>query len=183
MAIEQESDIALIQRMAKKDMRAMETFYRRHENSVYRFCLKKLGNEADANEIVNKAMLEAWRSSGKFEGRSKVTTWLFSIAHFRIIDLLRTKKQDTVDIDEEHDLADDIEIDAETWNAQLKRHILSCLKTLKRERQQMMELLFFQDASYEEIASILDCPKGTIKSRVFHAKKSMKICLEPHNHV
>jgi len=175
-----DDDILLIDRISKKDMRAMEVFYRRHQNGLYRFCVKKIGNEADANDIVNKVMMEAWNSADRFEGRSKVSTWLFSIANFRIIDLLRSKKQETVDIDDEYDLADDIELDAETWEDQLRQYILSCLKTLKADYQQMMELIFFQDAAYEEVAAILNCPNGTIKSRVFHAKKALKRCLEPH---
>ena len=172
-------DTVLLERIKHKDSDALEIFYRRHENLVYRFSLKKLDNTFDASDIVNTVMLEVWNTAHRFEGRSKVTTWLVSIANFRIIDLLRKRKHNEVDINETSDIADentDMQNVVET--AQKRNFIDHCLKKLKGEQQQAMELLFFSEFSYSDISEALACPVGTVKSRIYHAKLALKKCLE-----
>lgn len=173
-------DIDLVKRIGSKEMAAMEALYRRHENIVYRFALKKLNNEFEAAEIVNTVMLEVWNSAARFEGRSKVTTWLIGIAHHRIIDLMRKRKQNHVAFDEIEPIADetdDADMHKVVFAAQTREFINRCLDKLRGEHKQVMELLFFQEFSYEEIAESMACSIGTIKSRIFNARKQLKQCL------
>lgn len=172
-------DEILLKRIGKKEMAAMETFYRRYENLLFRFALKKLNHEIEAAEIVNTVMLEVWNNAS-FEGRSKVSTWLMGIANFRIIDLLRKRKKNHVDIEEiKHKADENNEIDMHkvVAAAQTRDFIEYCLHKLSTQHKQVMELLFFQESSYEEIAESMTCSIGTVKSRIFHAKKQLKQCL------
>lgn len=174
-------DIALLKRISDKEMVAMESFYRRHENSVYRFALKKLNNEFEAAEIVNTVMLEVWNSAARFEGRSKVLTWLIGIAHHRIIDLMRKRKQNHVTVDDAEpilDETDDADMEKIVFAAQTRDVINHCLNKLSGDHKQIIEMLFYQEATYQEMAESIGCSVGTIKSRVHHAKKSIKHCLE-----
>lgn len=172
-------EIALLEGIKQKKMASMEAFYRLHENFIYRFSLKKLNNEFDASDIVNTVMLEVWNTAHRFEGRSKVTTWLIGIANHRIIDLLRKRKQGEVDIDEAVNISDEsIDMQKVIEISQTRRFIDYCMDKLSGDHKQVMLLLFFNEASYEEISEALECPIGTIKSRLYHAKLLLKKCLE-----
>lgn len=174
-------DIQLLNGIKSKDMAAMEGFYRRHENLIYRFALKKLNNEFDASDIVNTVMMEVWNTADRFEGRSKVSTWLVGIASHRIIDLIRKRKADHVDIDEVEPIPDtSAESDMQKVLAasQTRRFIDDCLAKLSGDHKQVLQLLFFQEANYEDIAQALACSLGTVKSRIYHAKQLLKKCLE-----
>lgn len=179
MSIEHQlSDEELLKRIANKEMTAIEQLYRRHENALYRFALTKLGNEADAADIVNTVLIEVWNTALRFEFRSKVSTWMFGIANHRIIDLLRKRRADHEDDFSLVDISDSApEMTAVLSAAQDKATLNYCLSKLKPEHKQAIELLFFRDCSYEEIGEIMDCAKGTIKSRVHHAKLTLKECL------
>ncbi len=177
----EQDDVALLKRIGDKEMAAVEILYRRYENIIYRFAIKKLNNEFDAAEIVNTVMLEVWNTAARFEGRSKVSTWLIGIAHHRIIDLIRKQKPNHVAIDEIDPIVDEknsIDMHKVVSAAQTRRFIDDCLRKLSGEHKQVMELLFFQEATYEEIAESMVCSTGTIKSRIYHAKKLLKKCLE-----
>ena len=172
-------DSQLLRRVGEKDTTAMELFYRRYEALVYRFAFKKLNSEFEAAEIVNTVMLEVWNHP-TFEGRSKVSTWLMSITHHRVIDLLRKRKPDHIDIDsiphaEELKAAYDLQqiISSE----QTLEMVGECLQKLNGDQKQVLELLFFQEASYNEIAESMNSSVGTVKSRIHHAKKLLKLCL------
>jgi len=82
---------ALIYQMAQGDEAALTEFYQIFEARVYAFVKKKLNDPADAADLLNTVMLEIWKSASRFEGRSRVTTWVFGIAHNRVIDRLRSK--------------------------------------------------------------------------------------------
>jgi RNA polymerase sigma-70 factor, ECF subfamily len=177
----QNEDIALLERIGNQDMLAMETFYRQYENCVYRFALKKLGNEFESAEIVNTVMLEVWNTAAAFEGRSKVSTWLIGITHHRIIDLMRKRKKNHTPIDEVEAIIEDADapdMARVITSSQSRRLIDACLERLSGDHKQVLELLFFLEQSYEEIASCMACSIGTVKSRLFHAKKGLKLCLE-----
>lgn len=172
-------DGQLLKRVGNKDTTAMELFYRRYENMIYRFAFRKLNSEFEAAEIVNTVMLEVWNCPS-FEGRSKVSTWLMSITHHRVIDLLRKRKADHVDIDSiphADELRSDHDLCRIVSSEQTLELIGECLQKLNGDQKQVLELLFFQEASYNEIAEAMNSSIGTVKSRVHHAKKLLKLCL------
>ena len=176
-----EPDDALLQRIGEKEIAAMEILYRRYENMVYRFALKKLNNEFEAAEIVNTVMLEVWNSASSFAGRAKVSTWLIGIAHHRIVDLLRKRKSSHVSIDDIEpmvDTRDNADMLKVVAAGQARWLIDICLERLSGDHKQVMQLLFFMEQTYEEIATAMACSIGTVKSRVFHAKKQLKQCLQ-----
>jgi RNA polymerase sigma-70 factor (ECF subfamily) len=172
-------DSHLLKRVGEKDTTAMELFYKRYETMVYRFAFKKLNNEFEAAEIVNTVMLEVWNRP-TFEGRSKVSTWLMSITHHRVIDLLRKRKAEHVDIDSiphAEELRVEHDVQKIVSSEQTLDLIGECLQKLSGDQKQVLELLFFQESTYNEIAKSMNSSVGTVKSRVHHAKKLLKLCL------
>ncbi|HIC81453.1 MAG TPA: sigma-70 family RNA polymerase sigma factor, partial [Kiloniellaceae bacterium] len=75
--------------MANGDQTALDDFYRQYEGRVYRFIRSKLNDSFDAADVLNEVMFEVWRSAGRYEGRSAVSTWVLGIAHHKAIDRIR----------------------------------------------------------------------------------------------
>ncbi len=169
---------ALLERIAGGDQRALEHFYFQFQRRVYAYAQARVGDPHLAAEILNEVMMEVWKSAGRFEGRSKVQTWLLGIAHHKVVDRLRKRSgPEVVELDDQ--LADDKDVSIERALAgtQDAERLQRCLDGLSDEHRQVMHLAFVEDLPYGEIAEIADVPLGTIKTRMFHARKLLKRCL------
>ena len=82
-------DQQLLLEIAVGSQSAMEQLYQNFESRLYHFALNRLHDNFEAADVVNEVMLQVWRGAGRFQGRSKVSTWIFGIAHNKIVDRLR----------------------------------------------------------------------------------------------
>jgi len=168
----------LLGRIARGQTSALESFYAAFHAPVYAFAVRRLRNSADAAEVLNDVLLEVWRSAARFEGRSHPRTWVLGIAHHKILDRLRRRRDDV-----EETLPPEIEdpeaVDAAAAIAQADdaEAVRRCLDRLSDSHRWVVHLAFFEDLSYPEIADIAKCPVGTVKTRMFHAKQLLKRCL------
>jgi len=167
--------------IAAGDERAMHSFYECHAQAVYSFALRRLDEPADAADLLHEVMLEVWQKAGRYQGRSRVRTWLLGIANHKILDRLRAlgrarERADTAEPDSQAQSSGGA-LAALTAAAET-RWIRHCLERLSAIHRQVMHLAFFQELSYPEIAEILGCPPGTVKTRMMHARSRMKHCLE-----
>lgn len=168
----------LLQQIGKGDQSAFADFYMMHEKQLFRFILSKLNDPHEAADILNETFMEVWRKADTFDGRSKVSTWLFGIAYYKTMDRLRKKRPIALNDDEFPELVDDApSAMACLISKERDKHVRDCLETLKENHRTVMELAFFEDMSYGEISSIVRCPENTVKTRMFHAKQAMKHCL------
>ncbi|GMQ92111.1 MAG: sigma-70 family RNA polymerase sigma factor [Gammaproteobacteria bacterium] len=169
---------ALLEKIAAGSEQALNRFYQDHSNRVYNFAYKRLNNTVDAAEVLNQVMMDVWCNAGRFEGRSKVTTWLLGITHHKVIDILRKRGRNPGEElpgdpeDENTPTAMDIML-----REQDAVHIRTCLERLSDNHRQVVHMVFFEEIPYSEIAQIMDCPEGTVKTRMFHAKQCLKRCL------
>lgn len=167
-----------LQRIAEGDEGALAAFYRAYEKRLFRFIQTKLNDPFEAGDILNEVFLEVWRKAGTFEGRSSVSTWLFGIAYHKTMDRLRKKKPFLMDEANAPEIADETPgAEACLLAAEKNEHVRFCLDKLKAMHRAVMELAFFEDMGYAEIAVIVACPENTVKTRMFHAKQAMKQCL------
>ncbi|CAM3332426.1 RNA polymerase sigma factor [Halomonas lysinitropha] len=175
-SLDSRDDSALLAAMAHRDMTALEHFYRRHQQRVYRFLLSRLNDPFVANDLLNDTMLEVWRAAGGFRGQSRATTWLLGIAHHRVLDYWRQQgRRPFEEIDESlPDETPNADIEAAIEAASDRAKLNDCLSRLTPEHREILHLVFFEELDYRDIGEILDIPEGTVKSRVFHAKKSIK---------
>ncbi|WP_409523695.1 RNA polymerase sigma factor [Nitrincola sp. MINF-07-Sa-05] len=181
MTTEQDSEgLALLQAIARKDQNAIAAFYRLYQSAVYRFVLTRLNDSHAAADILNEVMMEVWKSADKFEGRSLVKTWLFGIAHFKVMDHYRTQKKHE-HLDEAEDIADEspgVQQEQLVSAAQDARLLKQAMSKLSAEHREVLHLAFYEDLNYREIGEIFGVPEGTVKSRIFHAKNLVKKQLE-----
>lgn len=174
--METSDDSELLAAIAEEDMDALSEFYRRHQRRVFQFLLSKLNDSFVAGDLLNDTMMEVWRAAGRFQGRSKVTTWLLGIAQHKVLDYWRqqgrrqfTELDDTM-IDEDPNA----DLEALTLAARDRQQLHACMAKLSPEHREVLHLVFFEELNYEEIGEIIGVPEGTVKSRVYHAKQLMK---------
>lgn len=170
-------DLALIAQISAGDMAAMRALYMAHSEAVLRFVRTRIRDDFEANDIVHDTMLSVWRGASGFAGRSAVRSWILSLAKNKTIDHIR--KQSRVTLAEPDDTVPDSDPNAEAVLAKSQdgKRVRECVEKLPDRQRSVVHLAFFEDLTYAEIARIEDVPEGTIKTRIFHAKKLLMRCL------
>ena len=164
-----------IREIAAGDRRAFERLYEVYGPRIFRFAIRMVKEESKAEEVVNDVMFEVWKSAARFEARSKPSTWILGIARFRALNAIRGKKIETDELDDTTPVADPTEDAGERLDQAVRvERIKEALDTLSTDHREVVELTFFQGCSYKEIAEIVGCPEGTVKTRMYHAKKKLQ---------
>ena len=167
------SDAALIAKIAAGNRLAMQVLFARHHARVYRFIFRLLGSEAAAEDLASEVFLSVWRQAHRFEARSSVTTWLLAIARYKALAELRRRPELACDeaVAEASDPADDPEASfAIKHRGEIVR---DCLSRLSRRHREVIDLVYYHEKSVQETAAILGVPGNTVKTRMFHARKSL----------
>jgi RNA polymerase sigma-70 factor (ECF subfamily) len=170
----QESDDKLLARIRAGDNLALQALYGRHHVKVFRFALRLLRNEQNAEDVVSEVFIDVWRNPAGFEGRSEATTWLLAIARNKAYSLLRKKKEDQIDEDSAAEIEDAADNPEVVMQKKTKGDLLrACLSHLSVEHREVIDLVYYHDKSVEEVALIVGAPEGTVKTRMFHARKKL----------
>jgi RNA polymerase sigma-70 factor (ECF subfamily) len=168
------TDEALIQAVANGDRRAFETLYRRHRLRIYRFLFRLMGNESSAEEIVNEVFLEVWRRADRFESKSRLATWLLAIARYKALSALRRHSEAQNDEDAVAAIADPADDPETTADRQGRSAILKkCLTQLPAAQRDVIDLIYYQDKSVEDVAGFVGVAASTVKTRMFYARNRM----------
>jgi RNA polymerase sigma-70 factor, ECF subfamily len=171
------SDDALVAKIASGNRLAMQVLFARHHARIYRFVLRLIGSEALAEDVTSEVFLDVWRQAHRFEARSAVTTWLLAIARYKALAEMRRRyeasDEETVDAS---DPADDPEA---TFAVKHRGEILrNCLTRLSPRHREIIDLVYYHEKSVQEAADILGVPGNTVKTRMFHARKKLSQLLE-----
>ena len=173
--------IELLQQISQQKQHALKSFYELFETRVYHYALSRLNDSFDAADTLNEVMMEVWKYASRFEGRSKVSTWLLGITQHKVYDRLRkrghSQKHDDIEDHSDHLTDNALPMERVLSAAQDADLIQRCLQGMNPVHREALHLAFFEDLPYQEIARIAQCPEGTVKTRVFHAKIALKNCL------
>ena len=187
LAAVQDTDAGLVSECKKGSSSAFEALVRRHQKRVFNTVLRMIGNHEDASEVTQDAFVSAYRSIGGFEGRSRFSTWLHSIAinlaKNRIKQVGSRKFHEPVSTDDpvpgtdgdtrmDH-ASDDPPAEERIERMETKDKLLKCLDSLDPESREAIVLLDVQGFSYEEIGQVLKIPGGTVRSRIFRAREEL----------
>lgn len=182
MTREQEAEI--IRRVQSGDTEAYEALVTEYQKNVYNLALRMTGNPEDAADMSQEAFLKAYSSLALFRGDSKFSVWLYRIVSNVCLDHLRRQsRRQTLSLSVEDDEGDEAQIDIpdlsqspeELLERQLTREaVRRGLDSLPPAQRQILLLREIQGLSYEEISAALDIDEGTVKSRIFRARK--KLC-------
>jgi RNA polymerase sigma-70 factor, ECF subfamily len=168
------SDNALIMRIAAGNQEAMRYLFARHQNSVYRFLLRIVRNEALAEDILSEVFFEVWRHAASFQGRSSVSTWLLAIARYKALSACRRRRDDQLD-DEVAQSIFGPSAAAESLLEETDRdeRLLVALRKLSDEHREIIDLVYYHGKSVKEVALTKGLPTGTVKTRMFYARKRL----------
>ena len=167
------TDLELCQRIALGDKTAMRELYETHMGPLQSFVGNWLADPTQAADLVHETMLVVWKNAEKFEGRSSLKSWIFTIARNKSIDTNRRSSRISY-TDEIPDIVDhNISAHDMLSAAQNGKALHAAMQKLSDNHRRVLHLAFFEDLKYDEIATIEDCPVGTIKTRILHAKKNL----------
>jgi RNA polymerase sigma-70 factor (ECF subfamily) len=190
-SVDEKIGIDLIKRISAKDRKAFEEFYYLYAEGFGRFLMKMLKNPDWVDEAVNDVMLTVWQTAERYNADlGRLSTWLFGIAHNKGLKTLEryARNRDTVlsefsvpDDDDETaseqiiDKAQPTHVGPEqtVMGWQLGEAMSWAFDRLSQDHQTVIELCFSEGFSYEEMATIMDCPVNTVKTRLFHARKRL----------
>jgi RNA polymerase sigma-70 factor (ECF subfamily) len=163
------------------NQRAYAQLMERYRDSVYFMLLKMVKNKDDADDLTIEAFGKAFKRLEQYSPQFAFSTWLFKIATNNTIDFLRKQKTNTYSIDKAFEGDDgsemifEIKSDSLTPEEKIIRkekliHMRIVVEKLKPRYRQLIELRYFEELSYEEIATKLEMPLGTVKAQLFRAK-------------
>ena len=179
-----EQEAAVIQAVLDGDVNAYEALVKDYEKNVYNLALRMTGNSEDAADMAQEAFIKAYNSLTAFRGDSKFSVWLYRIVSNVCLDFLRSRsRKQTVSLSTENDDGEEVELDIadETHSPEqlldrslTRDAVRRGLAALPPDHREILLLREIQGLSYEEIADVLGLEAGTVKSRIFRARK--KLC-------
>ncbi len=179
-----EQEAAVIQAVLDGDVNAYEALVKEYEKNVYNLALRMTGNSEDAADMAQEAFIKAYNSLTAFRGDSKFSVWLYRIVSNVCLDFLRSRsRKQTVSLSTENDDGEEVELDIadETHSPEqlldrslTRDAVRRGLAALPPDHREILLLREIQGLSYEEIADALGLEAGTVKSRIFRARK--KLC-------
>ncbi len=179
-----EEESRIVQKVLKGDVNAFEKLVLEYEKNVYNIALRMTGNSEDASDMTQEAFIKAYNSLQSFRGDSKFSVWIYRIATNVCLDFLRSKsRRPTVSLSVEDNDGEDVQLDVadESQSPELlldrqmtRESVRRGLETLSPEYRQILLLREIQGLSYDEISQALGLEVGTVKSRIFRARK--KLC-------
>ncbi|HET6416874.1 MAG TPA: sigma-70 family RNA polymerase sigma factor [Polyangiales bacterium] len=188
-------DHDLVRRVQSGDSAAFRVLFDKYHRRAFAVAMGVVKNQDDALDAVQEAFVKVHKNIHKFEGSSSFYTWLYRIVMNASIDhVRRTSRRKSLDFDERHlheesDVAGDGALvpnitDANPGKAALRRELGSAIETalqgLPEHHRAVIVLREIEGMSYEEMAQVLEVPKGTVMSRLFHARKKMQDSLAPY---
>lgn len=173
-------DVRLIGMIAKGELQAFEALYRGFFPRLTRFLGRMTRSAQLIEEIVNDTMLVVWQKASSYDHSCKVSTWIFAIAYRKALNAIRSIDEPVeYDNDDNPELSDH-EPEREASRRQLQKTLAIALDALPADQRNVFNLAYYHGMGYDEIAEIIDCPVNTVKTRMFHARRRMRVALSPH---
>lgn len=170
-------------RLRQGDETAVQAIYQGYYSQLSAFVRLRISDVGAVEEIVDDTFMAIFTNPQQFEGRSSFKTWLYGVAKNRCQDWLRKTGRNPV---ARQDSSDEglAELPAVDWstlenieNLQLQRLVEQCLRQLPPPQREALYWVFFHELSVREIAQMAACAQGTVKSRLFHGKAKLALCV------
>jgi RNA polymerase sigma-70 factor (ECF subfamily) len=181
-------EIELVKQARRGDLAAYDELVRRYQERVYATIYHMTANHEDANDLAQESFIKAYQALRSFKGGSSFYTWVYRIAVNKTINFLKQRKNktqmslDDLDFNAEHDpdlvaLISDKTPRREVALAELQEKLNAAMQKLSEPHRLVVTLHDVQGLSHEEIAKIMDCNIGTVRSRLFYARQQLQAFL------
>jgi RNA polymerase sigma-70 factor (ECF subfamily) len=178
------ADLDLIKACLPDNQQAFEALYQRYEKRVFHYLITVVNDATLAEEILVEVMLAVWKGLRTFQGQSKVSTWIFGIAHHKAVDGLRkmtSQQRGGIPIDDIMESPDHKDGPfEETHKTRLAGLTNQAMMNLSADHREILHMAFYEGQSYPEISELLAIPVNTVKTRVYYAKQQLKKMLQHH---
>jgi RNA polymerase sigma-70 factor (ECF subfamily) len=176
-----EGDLALLERVSRGDRDAFRDLYQRYHRRLIRFLMRFIHRHEDAEEIINDTLWIVWQRAAEFRNASQVSSWIMGIAYRRALNTLRragthARVMALEVVDEQTTASDALE------TAEDRQRLERAIAELPLEQRLVLEFCYYLEYSCEEIAAIMDCPANTVKTRLFHARRKLRLLLNESSH-
>ena len=190
MSTEREIDAALVKRAQAGEKRAFELLVNKYQRRILRLLGRILHNQSDVEDIAQETFLKAYRALPKFRNESAFYTWLYRIAvntarnhisskHNQVFVSDQMESQDGETFSLLDNLTDGETSETHMHNRELIEALQAALDELPEQLRQAIVLRELEGLSYEEISTAMDCPVGTVRSRIFRAREAISERLKP----
>lgn len=183
-----EQERLLIERAKSGDVESFETLIRNHQSYAYNIAYRMIGNEEDAKDAAQEALIKVFKNISAFKGDSAFSTWLYRIVMNTCKDLLRKRKPNEISMDKGYETDEGevhLEIEDNTNDPvskyeqkEVRVTIKSALDELPENYKSVVILREIQGMSYDEISEIEDIPVGTVRSRINRGRKILREILK-----
>ena len=181
----------LVRRARAGEMDAYDELVRRYQERIYATIYHMTANHEDANDLAQEAFIKAFHALKSFKGGSSFYTWVYRIAVNKAINFLKQRKNriqlslDDLDVNAEHDpdlvaLISDKTPRRESGLAELQEKLNAAMQKLSEPHRLVVTLHDVQGLSHEEIAQIMECNIGTVRSRLFYARQQLQAYLSDY---
>ncbi|HSA11181.1 MAG TPA: sigma-70 family RNA polymerase sigma factor [Candidatus Paceibacterota bacterium] len=178
-------DMDLVKRARRGDLGAYDELVRRYQERIYATIYHMTANHEDANDLAQEAFIKAFQALRSFKGGSSFYTWVYRIAVNKTINFLKQRKNksqmslDDLDFHAEHDpdlvaLISEKTPRREVSLAELQEKLNAAMQKLSEPHRLVVTLHDVQGMSHEEVANIMDCNIGTVRSRLFYARQQLQ---------
>ena len=184
-------EMELVKRARQGDMGAYDDLVRRYQERIYATIYHMTSNHEDANDLAQEAFIKAYQALKSFKGGSSFYTWVYRIAVNKTINFLKQRKNraqislNDLDFNAEHDpdlvaLISDKTPRRDINLAELQEKLNAAMQKLSEHHRLVVTLHDVQGLSHEEIAAIMDCNIGTVRSRLFYARQQLQAYLSDY---
>ena len=183
-------DLELVAQAKDGDRRAFGRLVETYQRRVYALAYGILRNREDAWDAAQEAFVKAYKSLEKFEGNAAFYTWIYRITYNVAIDHLRSRsRKEVADLPESRMVDEALrragqaptgDPDKETHRRELKAVLSKAMAKLSEKHRAIIVLREIEGLTYEEMAEVLDISKGTVMSRLFHARKNLQTLMQPY---
>src|SRR6185295_13621867 len=176
-ALHELPDRELVIRCQRNEPRAFDELVARHQDRVYTAVMRFCGNAEDAADVVQRAFINAFRKIQEFKGDSAFSTWIYRIAFNQAISFRRENRRTMVSLQATED---DKSVEPAVESNPTEKKVQQALDQLEEGDRQIILLKDLQGHSYDEIAGIMQIPKGTVRSRLHRARLELKSKLKSY---
>lgn len=174
----EQTDEKLISKAMSGNNAAWQKLVKRYDKAIYNYGLRMTGNTDDAMDLLQEVFLSVFRNLASFRGEGTFKAWLFRIAHHRMVEFYR-RKRDYQPLDEESPLVDEHACVSRLTMADAEsRELIKAMQQLSLEQKAVVELKFFSQFTFEEIAEQLGVSSNTVKSRLYTGLGKLKALME-----
>lgn len=185
----EETDRQLVERVQRGDKTAFDVLVRKYQHKIVKLCTRYVHDHAEAQDVAQEAFIKAYRALPRFRGDAAFYTWIYRIAintaKNHLVSAHRRPVDETVDLQDPDQfeanarLSDNDTPERLLLTDEIKRTVDAAIKALPDELRTAIVLRELEGMSYEEIAQAMECPVGTVRSRIFRAREAIEARLAP----